>query len=156
MGTKPMVTADSKTISTTAPPVKVKIIQRPTADDASAPQLPANRQAALDETLPGNLQDSSPMKGDTLAGGFGLQVTAGNAQPVAVHVRVSSATIEQTSSTVPLGDNLHVKGQLGAGGMGEVYAAHERTLNREVAVKVLTKKVAATAIARQRFLREDQ
>ncbi len=36
-----------------------------------------------------------------------------------------------------LGDRYEVKGRLGRGGMGVVYAAHDRTLDREVAVKVL-------------------
>ena len=43
---------------------------------------------------------------------------------------------------------------LGRGGMGAVYHAHERALDRPVAIKVLPPESAGTADARERFLRE--
>jgi serine/threonine protein kinase len=43
---------------------------------------------------------------------------------------------------------------LGRGGMGAVYHAHERALDRPVAIKVLPPDVALTADGRERFLRE--
>src|SRR5262245_47428527 len=43
---------------------------------------------------------------------------------------------------------------IGAGGMGEVYKAHDTRLNRTVAIKVLTSTLVGDAHARQRFARE--
>jgi serine/threonine protein kinase len=48
-----------------------------------------------------------------------------------------------------------VEGQLGAGGMGEVYRARDTKLNRPVAIKFLS-DVVADAAARGRFQREAQ
>ena len=45
---------------------------------------------------------------------------------------------------------------VGAGGMGEVYRAHDSRLDREVAIKVLPRRMAQDADARARFEREAQ
>ncbi len=45
-------------------------------------------------------------------------------------------------------------GQLGSGGTGVVYQAHQRAIDREVAVKVLRHELASDRQSRQRFLAE--
>ena len=49
-----------------------------------------------------------------------------------------------------------ILGTLGAGAMGTVYLAHDTTLDRQVAIKVLSVDVADNASIRQRFKREAQ
>jgi len=88
---------------------------------------------------------SSAVSGETVA------VT----QPLAEKAATPSAPIAQTAgqAVVQLGDFRLVR-KLGAGGMGAVYLAHQISLDRPVALKVLFKHLASNQNFIERFYRE--
>lgn len=51
-------------------------------------------------------------------------------------------------------DDYEIEGVIGRGGMGVVLRAHDRCLERQVAIKVLAPHLASSGAARQRFQRE--
>jgi eukaryotic-like serine/threonine-protein kinase len=65
-----------------------------------------------------------------------------------------SLTDDQSTLAHELGDRYHFERELGRGGMGAVYLARDRTLDRPVALKVLPPEFAAVPDLRERFLRE--
>ncbi|TWU60510.1 Serine/threonine-protein kinase PknD [Rubripirellula tenax] len=59
---------------------------------------------------------------------------------------IGTASVEDT--------DYRIVGQLGAGGTGVVFQAHQRAVDREVAVKMLRAELAVKASSRERFLAE--
>ncbi len=60
----------------------------------------------------------------------------------------------RTEVQAALGDGLRVRGLIGRGGFGEVWAALDVALGRQVAVKVLRPELYATPAFRERFQKE--
>src|SRR6185369_11161928 len=56
--------------------------------------------------------------------------------------------------TKAIGFQYRIERLLGRGGMGAVYLAHELSLDRDVAIKVLPPEHASTPMLRERFRRE--
>ena len=74
--------------------------------------------------------------------------------PLAVSVGVPASDVEQTALEHALGAQYEIVRLLGRGGMGAVYLARERALERAVAIKLLPPGLAADAESRERFKRE--
>ena len=68
--------------------------------------------------------------------------------------RAIAATAEQSLLETALGQQYEIVRQLGRGGMGAVYLARERALERFVAIKVLRPDLADAVEARERFRQE--
>jgi tetratricopeptide (TPR) repeat protein/TolB-like protein len=76
------------------------------------------------------------------------------------HAEAGKTAVVERHSTFAPGDVLsgrfRVERFIARGGMGEVYAAHDSTLDTEIAVKTIRPEIARHSSAQQRFLREIQ
>jgi serine/threonine protein kinase len=84
----------------------------------------------------------------------------GRAPPTFSHVRIRRMgdTREASTSLLP-GDRVspyEVIASVGAGGMGEVYRAHDDRLHRDVALKIVSPRFALDPARQARFAREAQ
>ncbi len=78
--------------------------------------------------------------------------------PLSSLVKLPAGLVASSSDPTSLGrvDDYEVLDVIGQGGMGIVARAHDRQLNRLVAIKFLAPHLATSAAARQRFAREAQ
>src|SRR5262245_19449419 len=102
-------------------------------------------EAAADPRQTRALEESAPAPPARPAAGS-THADAASAPP-------AKPTSGGAQKTAVLGDYRLLK-KLGQGGMGTVYRAHQISLDREVAIKVLSKQLASKPAFVQRFLRE--
>src|SRR5271168_5499488 len=91
-----------------------------------------------------------PLSDQTLAtGGQGWSVPAADADGV-----ISSAAVVQLTPGTSIGSRYEIVRLLGQGGMGAVYQAHDKELERQVAIKVIRADMAANPEILRRFKQE--
>jgi eukaryotic-like serine/threonine-protein kinase len=111
----------------------------------AARRPPAERSAFLDEACgsdaPLREEVASLLESHERAGGFLESPALGTTVEAPLRMGTRLGPYE-------------IKGLLGAGGMGEVYRAHDNRLSREVAVKVLPRGLAENPARQKRFEQE--
>jgi eukaryotic-like serine/threonine-protein kinase len=87
---------------------------------------------------------------------FAMARVMAAAVAIAVFGAHKFATLRQQASEARHLGNYRIKRRLSAGGMGEVYLAEHRLLNRPYAIKLIRPEIAVNPTSRKRFEREIQ
>jgi serine/threonine-protein kinase len=99
-----------------------------------------------------------PASAETSAAGSGVHTSAGVLSPIPTPSSRSKSArgspADQTLVGTDFGTRYRVDSQLGQGGMGRVYKAYDKELNRNVAIKVLRAEFTAEPEAMERFKQE--
>ena len=98
-----------------------------------------------------------PRPGETQAFSLNEGEVAGDSRANGNHddFEMSSRTLEHDKETkLPILGEYLIEKKIGAGGMGQVFRARHRTMDREVALKVLPRSLSEDAVAIERFYSE--
>ena len=99
----------------------------------------------------------APLGVEPLEAHVGSAATATRPVPVWLTASPAPCIIRPSPMALVPGSTLGpyaIRAQLGSGGMGVVYTAHDPRLDRQVAIKVLPPDLTRDATAKQRFLQE--
>jgi Protein kinase domain len=128
--------------------VVVRLVRRPA--------VTRSRGAPPITPTAGPATPASPPKGNV---DFGATRRSAGGPDAGTHAEPSSARRSSTRTELQIGSQLsryRIESAVGAGGMGTVYLATDLTLNRSVAIKVISPNFADEREFRERFKRESR
>lgn len=127
-----------------APDERARIVDEESAGDETLRAEVMSLLAELRDDDANESTENDPLRNIVLE-----QARALSASRAIGDVEMLRATLQQN-----LGDSYEILSTLGVGGMGAVFLARERALDRFVAIKTLRAEQAVTAASRERFRRE--